>query len=199
MSKTMNQALSSAKKAVMNSMDKEMDGGATRFTKQGMKVVWTKKRNLSGGLYFKSDRDYMQEIMHGGTKKARNKKIPEPVLANAKNKSELNKFGNIPRSLYKRAADKGDKKYFMGIPRGRPQNDQYRGIWRRKGKGGYYKNGKARGTINMVVSLDRASRTQRPTFPGPAIALKAYEKAMKRKFRANLVDAIKSSRGFRSA
>jgi len=197
MSKTMNQALSSAKKAVIGSMNKEIEGGATRFTKTGMKVYWTKKRNLNGSIVFKSDRDYMQEIMHGGNKKARNKKLPEPVIAQAKNKSELNKFGNVPRSLYKRASDKADKKYFMGIPRGRPKSDRYRGIWRRQGKPGYYKNGKARGRINMVVSFERRERYQNPTFRAPEIAQKAYEKAMLRKFRKNLRDAVGSARGFR--
>jgi hypothetical protein len=206
-SRTLNGALFEAKDKVQASMDKHIEGGATRFTKQGMKVNRSTKRNLKASLVFKQDRAYMEEIMHGGRKTAVRKKIPEPIKSNIRSKSELNVKGNIPRSLYKKArAAKGGGggsygRYFIGYPRGRPKSDSYYGIYRRVGKPGYryMKNGKkkARGRIEMVVWLGRGSRQQRITFPAPDIARKEANIQIRKQFNKRFREALASARGFR--
>lgn len=191
-SRAMRFGLQSGKKAVVGAMPKYIEGGPTRWTKQGMTTDKPTKRNLVARLKFKSDRSYMQEVMHGGVKQATNRKLPEPILKNIKSGAELNKFGNIPRSLYAKAKAETNSRYFMGTPKGKPKNGKYNGIWRRRGKAGYYKNGRAKGSLEMVVSFNRSSRQQRATFPATKIGLKAFDTTMKRHFSKILRQAIAS-------
>jgi len=188
MSRTIRFGLQSAKKAVRYSMDKHIEGGPTRWTRRGMKVEKPTKTNLRGALLFKATHGYMQEIMHGGTKHAKHRKLPEPVTANVRSTAELNKFGNIPRSLFAKAATDASRRYFMGVPRGRTNSPNNVGIWRRSGRKGSKK-------LTKVVSLKRSSRQQRVTFPAPRIARQAFNKTYRRQFSKLLEAAIKSSRG----
>ena len=53
---TANKALSYSRSKVVEAMDTNMKGGAMRWTKQGMKIYWTTKQDLKGGITFKRDR-----------------------------------------------------------------------------------------------------------------------------------------------
>lgn len=203
-SRTINGAMFEAKDKVVREMDRHIEGGATRWTKTGMKVYRGKKRNPTARLVFKSNRAYMEEIMHGGRKTAVRKKLPEPIKENVRSKAELNARGNIPRSLYAKAREaKGGGgsygRYFIGYPRGRPKSDSYYGLYRRYGKPGYrYLKGgrkKARGTIKMVIWMGRGSRQQRITFPAPEIAHKRAMEEISKQFGPRFREALRTARG----
>lgn len=137
-------------------MEKHMDGGPTRWTKSGVRWKGASKMNLHGMVYYKADRPYMHLIVDGGIDKAKKNRLSEPVNV------RVTKQGNIPKGYT--AKQMQHEKFFGGIPKGK-SGEKYRGLWRRYGKTGYTKAGKARGKIRMMVSWGRGSRMQRKTFP----------------------------------
>lgn len=193
MSHAINRTLIASRKEQQKAMDKQIDGGPTRFTRTGIRYQSSKKGNLQGFLYYAADRPYMKTIIDGGQVIAAKKKLSEPVNV------KLDKFGNIPSGRGKNkytARKKADPKFFLGIPRGR-SGERYRGIWQRLGKPGYSKRGKARGRIKLMVSWSRGSRHQKPSFN----AYKVFEKHAPNYFRRQLLvslrKAIRTSRNRR--
>lgn len=171
MSHAINRTLIASRKEQQEGMDKLIDGGPTRFTRSSIRYKASNKRNLEGFLYYHKDAPYMKSIIDGGPVRAKKVKLSEPVNV------KLDKYGNIPSGRGKNkytARAKANKKFFFGIPRGR-RGEQYRGIWRRYGKGGYtnlkrsksgrVSGGKSRGNIKLMVSWRRGQRIARPTFP----------------------------------
>lgn len=153
-------------------MDKYFDGGATRWTKGGVRVSYPNKRNLYSVMYYNADRPYMREMIYGGTVKPTKKKLVQPVLSKGnKPNARLNKFGNLPNKYLSKNAEK--KQFFVGIPRGR-KGQQYYGLWRRYGRGGYSRKGKAKGTLKMLVSMEKVSRKQDTVFPADDLAYKFF-------------------------
>lgn len=170
----MNRALSKTRNHIKEIMDDHIEGTATPFTKRGMRVYPTAKFALDGAITFVSvkgdrdkNRDYMQELMYGGNKKAENTYIPEPMTNNMRKfePKMLTPRGNVNRKFYVKATKPKSKKYFVGIPRAGKKhwagNEKLRGIWRRDPE---------TGKINMLISLKRTARRQRKTFDAPGIA-----------------------------
>lgn len=201
MSHAINRTLIASRKEQQEGMDKHIAGGPTRFTRSSVRYKASNKRNLEGRLYYHKDAAYMKNIIDGGTVKAKKVKLSEPVNV------RLDKFGNIPSGRGKNkytARAKADKKFFFGIPKGR-RGDEYRGIWRRYGKGGYsalkrskrgkVSGGKARGTIKLMVSWRRGQRAARPTFPAydifEAHGPQYIQRQLKVSFRFAMRTAIK--------
>jgi len=201
MSHAINRTLIASRKEQQEGMDKHIEGGPTRFTRSSVRYKASNKRNLEGRLYYHGDAPYMKSIIDGGAVKAKKVKLSEPVNV------KLDKFGNIPSGRGKNkytARAKANKKFFFGVPRGR-SGDQYRGIWRRYGKGGYAKlkrsrtgrvsGGKARGTIKLMVSWRRGQRNARPTFPAyevfEAHGPQYLERQLKVSYRFAMRTAIK--------
>jgi hypothetical protein len=98
-SHAMNMTLPYAKGMVQSEMDAYIAGGATRFTKQGMKIQYSSKRRLQGEIYFKQDRSYMRQIMYSGVKFAKGTRIPEPIKEGGRLLPPSTKFGNIRRGF----------------------------------------------------------------------------------------------------
>ena len=190
MSHAINRTLIASRKEQQKAMDKQIEGGPTRFTRTGIRYQSSKKNNLQGFLYYAADRPYMKTIIDGGQVIATRKKLSEPVNV------KLDKFGNIPAGRGKNkytARKKEDPKFFLGIPRGKT-GERFRGIWQRLGKPGYTKKGKAKGRIKLMVSWARGSRQQRQSFN----AYKVFEKHAPQYFRRQLLvsfrKAVRSSR-----
>jgi hypothetical protein len=172
---TMNKGLTAARNAVVQYMDRGgIEGGAHRWTRQGMKAYQTKKRDLSGSLVFKSDREYMQEILHGGTKFARNKRLPEPINA------PLTKEGNFRRNWQQRAIEQ--KNTYLGKSKAGNKT-----LFRRpRGK---------KGSPVALVSYERPKRPQRATFKrAPEYAAKAFNSYVRNNFGKMLREAMKKGK-----
>lgn len=151
-SHAMNKTLWATRTELMRIMDRYIEGGATDFTKKGIQVIKTTKRNLTGVLQFKGDRFYMRELIYGGTKPARNKRLAHPIMGN---KPPLTQRGNIRRGWQQKA--KASKSYFVGVPSWGRNNSRLLGVWRRPRS--------KKGKLELVISYAQSSRVQRPVFP----------------------------------
>lgn len=190
LSHAINRTLKASRLEQQKAMKKHIEGGPTRFTKSGIRAEYSSKRDLTGYLYYAADRPYMHTIVDGGTVVAKRKKLSEPVNV------KLDKFGNIPtgrgKNKYTERA-KGDPKFFLGIPRGR-SGERFRGIWRRYGKGGLNKRGKARGRIKLMVSWSRGQRYQNKSFPAYDVVQRHAPEYLRRQMAVSLRRAIRTAR-----
>ena len=171
-------------------MDKQIDKGPVGFTRRGIRVLTPTKSRLVGFLYFtKETSEYMRLIIDGGRERAKKKKLNIPVLG-SEAKLRLTKHGNIPNSYIERK--EGDPKFFFGIPKGRT-GEKYRGVWRRYGKSGYSKRGKAKGKIRMFISWEIGQRNQRKTYPAYEIFAKHAPEYLRRQLPVQLRAALRKS------
>lgn len=190
MQQSINKTLFKSRQVQQNAMDKYIDKGPVFFTRSGVRYRSAQKKNLVGFLYYtKETSEYMRLIVDGGREEAKGKKLNIPVLG-SQAKLRLTKHGNIPDSYISKK--KSDPKFFFGIPKGRT-GEKYRGVWRRYGKSGYSKRGKARGKIRMMISWEIGSRNQRPTFPAYEIFNKHAPEYLRRQLPIQLRKAIRSS------
>ena len=135
------------------SIDKHLQGGAERFTKQGFQYIRADKRRLIARVFGELDggranpagrhsqgggsgqkRRYLTNILKGGTvqppDKPRRVNLITPTRFTPK--SAINRHGNIKKGAY--AALRADtKKYFYGFPKGVPKADKYLGLYERPG------------------------------------------------------------------
>lgn len=196
--RSINDGLFRAHAAVKSSMKQYIEGGPIQFTERGMRVKKAGLRNLYGKVYFQENRFYMREIIFGGQKEARNKKIPEP---GNRNFGALTAKGNYRRNylnkLFKSAGytDQGAEGTIYGKPKrkgapgisiGKSKNG-VNGIWEWQGKGESRKP-------KLLVALERPNRPQRVTFPANKIAHKAFQREFSQSFKKNLKKAIKTMR-----
>lgn len=158
LSHAQNKAMNYTRHEMKTAFDRNIEGGATRFTREGMNIVYSTKNALSSLLYFQDNRYYMHEVMHGGNKVEKDG-LP---LAHPSRNIRLNKFGNIARRNFK-IHKSMKKKYFKGVPKGR--EDLPYGLYQRFGKGGLTKRGKPRGRIKLLIDYSNDSRRQRATYP----------------------------------
>lgn len=199
MSHAINRTLIASRKEQQKAMDKFIEGGPTPFTRSSVRYKSSSKRNLVGFLYYHGDAPYMRNIIDGDTVRAKKVKLSEPVNV------RLDKYGNIPSkrgtSKYTTRA-KADKRFFLGKPKGR-RGDEYRGVWKRIGKGGYtkmrrlkngtVKGGKARGTIRLMVSWRRGQRPARVTFPAYDVFQKHGPMYLQRQLKVSLRFAMRTA------
>lgn len=149
--------------AVRQGMEKHYEGGPTRFTKSGILFTKSHKRRLNAMVYINPNRgDYIRITMAGGIVKpgdgARTRVQPVNM--------RLTKHGNItgrrgPSGKIAKLLAK--PKYFSGVPKGMPNDDDHEGVWQRMGRKG------GRDSLRMVAHYKRQWR-QRPFFPGFQIA-----------------------------
>jgi hypothetical protein len=164
LSHAINKTMSTVRKDQIKKMDEVFEGGATRYTKGSARVQYSNKRNLTSYLYYDvGSRPYMRTMLYGGTVKPSKRKLVEPAFNNGKSAARLNKFGNLGKDFIKNNKEKSDR-YFIGIPKGRPNTDQYYGLWRRSGKGGKDKRGRSRGKMKLIVSMAKTKREQTALF-----------------------------------
>ena len=194
---TMNRAFQHGINGVKTAMDQGgIEGGPVRFTKQGVSYIASSKRSLRGAIYFKGDREYMREVIFGGTRRGRgNSRIPEP---NKKSKVKtVNKRGNYPRNWLQQrmmiAAAKADTNFpAPSLRKGMKGSDFGLGRTKR-GKFGLFKfvgKGKSR-KPKLLVYLSRKSRRQRATFPqAPDVAQENFMQSFDRNFGPNFQDIV---------
>lgn len=191
-SHAINKTMAASRKDQQKEMQRYFDGGATRWTLGGVRVLYSNKRNLYSVLYYNHDRPYMEQMIYGGTVTPTKKKLVQPTFGSTKKpNARLNKFGNLPNKYLSKKAK--DDKFFVGIPRGRT-GQKYYGLWRRYGRGGYTKKGKARGTLKMLVSMEKTSRKQQTVFPADDIAMKFFMDRFYRQLPASFRYAARSGK-----
>ena len=174
-SKSINDTLFGARKNQLKMMERDIDGGPTRWTKNGLIYDKATKSNLSGSLYFKGDRPYMKKIIEGA------KVYPHPgnrrLIAPVKDKIKVNKYGNLARDKIHQLEKK--RNHFVGNPGGKKDSSSY-GVYKITGRGKSKK-------VTKVMHLNLTSREQRITYQGPAFAKKYIESNL----RLNIIRAAK--------
>lgn len=182
LSMAINRTMYQTQQVLRTSMEKSYKGGAVPFTKSSVLYGKSNKRNLVGMVFVnpQGDREYIMDTMTGGeVKPARGKKTRiQPV------RMRLTKQGNISNRYDSGSGGKiaqllASKKYFSGKPKGRPQTDDYAGVWERLGR-------KGKVSIRMVAKYKKSWR-QKAVFPGFQIA----EKKIMRTFGGEFEKAIK--------
>lgn len=199
LSLTMNRAQKHANAFLKQSMvTRHIKGGPTAHTLRQLKNRWPKKDHLESVMFFGENAPYMKEIIYGGVKRARNKRLPEPLTK--KIGPDMTQKGNISRRVFKAGnlvEGQKNKKYFIGVPKGRPNTPKMRGIWRRDGKGGYEgkkEERKARGRLVQIVRMSRSQRQQRITFPADKIAMRAYITGFNTNYATAMQHAIQTAK-----
>lgn len=193
-----NRVIPRTTKYLKNKMNTELEGGAVGFTKSGLQYdkASYKSSNLktrsanTGVIYFEKKRFYMKEVIRGGTKRARNKRIPEPISKNIR----LTKAGNIPRNFQQQAIanqTQGFKRlshYTKKKRNGRTvgpvlkstSRKRFKDIWvgtpqpPLKGPYGIYKNDKKGGPPKLMVMYKRGKRQQKKIWDAEAAAHKHF-------------------------
>ena len=159
-------------KHLKNKVDQYLEGGAEKFTKSGFRVRRVKnKRNLYGDLHISlqakkayADRYYLRNIVFGGTvvpPTPRRRKLMQAIPGRV----PLNQKGNLTKGKFKTL--RNNKNYFYGIPKGRPESENYRGLWKRVGRG--------KG-IQLIVALGKEQRKQSRLFPAQQIAERRFRR-----------------------
>lgn len=185
LSHAINKTMSAVRKDQQAQMDKYMENTPNRYTKSAPQISYSNKRDLQAFLWYGDRAAYVKTLIKGGTVVAPKRKLVEPVNV------KLNKAGNIPKGFVKRNKDK--PKFFIGIPRGRGNDDQYYGLWRRIGRPGYGKNGRARGKLQLIVSMRRGRRQQEPIFPAGELAAAEFQSRILRQIPASFRYAFRTS------
>jgi len=169
-------------------MDMYIKGGATKWTKRGMKVRQATKAKLNGKLVFEENRDYMGPLIYGGEVKPRKRKLVQPskqLLADGKvGAVKIDKYGGISPKKGAVAKNKIKKSYFLGTLRGKRKKagDSY-GLWRR------YKDGKTP-RLQLVLSMARSTRQQEVVYPVDRLVKDYVEKTMNDHMEAAIKKAI---------
>jgi hypothetical protein len=169
-------------------MDMYIKGGATKWTKRGMKVRQATKGNLSGKLVFEDNRDYMAPLIYGGEVKPKKRKLLQPskqLLSGGQiGAVKMSKYGGIQPSRGAVAKNKVKKSYFLGELKGtRPKAGDSYGLWRR------YMDGKTP-RLQLVLSMARSSRQQEVVYPVDRLVKDYVEKTMKDHMDAAVKKAI---------
>ena len=172
-SKAINDTLFGARKNQMMTMNKNLDGGPTRWTRNSLLYRKATRSNLRGELYFSDRAPYMKTVVEGGTITPAKKKLVAPV----KGKVQLTKQGNLTKNKVQKLAIK--KNHFIGLP-GKSKDQSKYGVYKKKGRG---KNRK----LERVVYINLSSRKQKATYDGSRFAKRYIE----RHLQINIIRAAK--------
>ena len=186
-----NTMLLQGKRGTERDMDRTYDGGAVRFSKQGVRYIKASKQLPFGFLYIMEDRPYVIKTIDGGPVTPQKKVLIKPVNI------ETNAQGNIAKGAV--AKRYNNNKYFVGKPyRGSAPNsarrsvnlnadDPYVGLWVRIGRKGK-RGGIARQEIKMVVKFGN-SRLQKKFFDARRMAKTRFQRNWRKVFAQELVQA----------
>jgi hypothetical protein len=159
LSQTINKVLFNGKKGMEKDMDRVYDGGATPWTKGGVRYVKSSKQLPVGILYVEEDRAYVMRTIDGGLNAPKKEVLIKPMNI------RVNRYGNLVKGAV--AKRYNDDKFFAGKPyRGNAPNsarknikvsadDPQVGLWERKGKKGK-RGGIARQALIMRVQFGNA-------------------------------------------
>ena len=185
-SKALNAVAFDARSFIQKSLPRKLDR-PTKGIISSVQVEKSKKKNLVAivgfaGLGFKSTKwkespaKIMRRQIEGGTRSAKSKAIPVPIVRNIK----LNKFGNLPRTKIKTLLAKPDK-YFSGKPKGRDA-----GVYER------IKTKNKRG-LKMLVNYEKTTQYQGGRFPLRKIVEAAVRNKYRKRFDTALRNALKTA------
>ena len=179
------------KRGTERDMDRTYEGGAERFSKQGVRYRKATKQLPYGFLYINENRPYILKTIDGGPVKPKKKVLIKPMNIST------NKQGNIAnKAVMKRYSS---DKFFAGKPyRGTAPNsarkgvktsanDPLVGLWQRKGRKGK-RGGIARQELEMVVKFGN-TRQQRPFFDARRMAKTRFQRNWRKVFAQELVQA----------
>ena len=185
-SKALNDVAFDARLFIQKSLPRKLDRPTKGITRS-VQVEKSKKKNLVAivgfaGLGFKSTKwkespaKIMRRQIEGGTRSAKSKAIPVPIVRNIK----LNKFGNLPRTKIKTLLAKPDK-YFSGKPKGRDA-----GVYER------IKTKNKRG-LKMLVNYEKTTQYESGRFPLRKIVEAAVRNKYRKRFDTALNKALKTA------
>ena len=195
-SKALNATAFDVRKTLQDALDIHLDN-PTSYTKRGVQVEKSTKRNLVAKVGFRSRKfgkgqgkitqaEDMKRQIKGGTRFPQGQAIPVPVPSNMR----PNKFGNIPRGKIDRLLADKDK-YFSGTPKGGKGGA---GIWQRMPANS--KRAKSRnkgGRIRMVIAWEpKAQYSGR--FPFRQIVARTVRKNFRLRFDTSIRQALASAR-----
>ena len=190
MSHAINKTMTAVRDNQKKEMPSYMNNTPVAYTKNSPKIKYSNKSNIQAFLYYKTE--YMSKLIDGGQVKAKGKRLIEPVNA------KLMKGGQLNRNYIKNKLKM--KKYFIGIPKGKT-GESFRGVWERKGKGGYLKNKKSsnsgtqpKGKLSLMVSLRRNSRSAQEQFPSGKIARYHFVNRFERQLKISMRYALRTAR-----
>lgn len=190
MSHAINKTMTSVRDNQKKEMPSYMNNDPVAYTRNSPKIKYSNKSDLRAYLYYKTE--YMSKLIDGGEVKSKGRRLIEPVNA------KLMKGGQLNRNYIKNKLKM--KKYFIGIPKGKT-GENFRGVWERKGKGGYLKNKKGsnsgtqpKGKLSLMVSLRRNSRLQQEQFPSGKIARYHFVNRFERQLKISMRLALRTAR-----
>lgn len=142
----------------------------TPFTKRGVKVKKSNKRDLVGVVYFdKIQAKYMKLQIKGGTRRPDNKVLLVPTAA-----TKLNQYGNISKAVRNRMFSNRTKYYSTSA-----------GIFERYGPGLL---------LSRMVARYVKSATYKPLYPFDTISKNKAGAVFSKRFEVRLAQAIKSAK-----
>lgn len=190
-SMAINRTVYRTQQVLRNQMDRYYQGGAIPFTKRSILYSKSHKRSLSAMVYVNpdGDREYIMDTMTGSTVRPGRGKATrvQPV------RLRLTKQGNISTRYEAGSGGKiakllsNKRKYFSGRPKGRPNSEDFAGVWERMGRGG-------KDNLRMIAHFKKSWR-QKHIFPGFTIARMEIERAFGDEFQVAISKATKGRVG----
>lgn len=195
-SKALNATAFDVRKTLQDALDIHLDN-PTAYTKRGVQVEKSTKRNLVAKVGFRSRKfgrgqgkvtqaEYMKRQIKGGTRLPQGQAIPVPVPKNMR----PNKFGNIPRGKIDRLLADKDK-YFSGTPKGAKGGA---GIWQRMPANSKRAKSKNKGgRVRMVIAWEPKAQYS-PRFPFRQIVTKTVRTNFRLRFDTSIKKALATAR-----
>lgn len=177
LSRAINATMFGAQDFLKDTIDNYVEGGATPWTKRGIWVKKSTKKQLYSAVYIEDKREYLSLLAFGGTRtplRGMNYLIG-PVS------QKLNKYGNIPRNTIKKKAS-NTKLYFYGKPKGR--NNRPHGLYKR------FK----RKPPELIIRTNIKSMEYEAQWPANKIALAYFKRHFKRTYNKAFNQAMKTAR-----
>ena len=190
-SKALNNTAFDVRKSLQDGLDIHLDR-ATPYTKRGVQVEKSTKKNLVAKVGFRSrtfgkgrgiipQAEYMKLQIKGGLRTPKGNAIPVPIVKNLK----LNKYGSIRRNKINNALGNEDK-FFSGKPKGAKGKGTGEGIWERYG-------GKRNPKIKMIISWNNNTDYQ-ARYPFKNIAMRSVRNNFRKRFDNALQQALSTAR-----
>lgn len=180
LSRAINATMFGTQQWLKDTIDNYVEGGATPWTKRGIWVRKSTKKQLYAAVYIEEQREYLSLLAFGGTRtplRGMNYLIG-PVS------QRLNKYGNIPRNTLKKKAS-NDRMYFYGKPKGR--NNRPHGLYKR------FK----RKPPELVIRTNIKSMEYEAQWPANKIAVDYFKRHFKKTYNKAFREAMKTARPLR--
>lgn len=197
-SSTMTKTTYAALRDVKPKLDSLFEGGATRWTKTGFRVIKAKKSSFNSGIYaMAGTASYLMDLIHGGRRTSKDggegkrSYIPMPVDSGIR----TNKFGNFTHKRQENLLKNKDKYFHVSSKNGKSGlykvTKKGRKVKRKDGKGLKTKGREVRKVIGWV-----RSRPQKPTRAKrlPLLLIASYRRRFVDIYPETLMKAVSTGR-----